>query len=254
MHFSVIAETQLQMKTYHRPTNARALALQRGGLVGASRTLQVGSPETGGARQKPSERSRGASFPAWHTQGTEGRACSGTGTDPERSWRAAGRPRVPLPWGREVVPVGLGAASCRRALVLAYGSQDVGRIGDLVAGAWGSGSHSSRGRSGRGTGVGAQRLRGVPQPKLQGSHWACRGWDARWWVKTQSLGRPGPRTPSGPCRLTFLAFLSPTGAIFEVSGWYSKTDLDWNRRGFPFEACSCPAAAAELFIPAALTR
>ena len=146
----------------------------------------------------------------------------GTGADPKRSpGHAAGRPRVPPPWGREVAPVGLGAASWGSA-------QDVGSLSALGA-LWSWGSHSSRGRSGQGAGVGTQRRLGVLQQKSGGAFWSQSGskgssalpaaemrCGAGLWIETQSFGRDG-QCPWVPCRLTFLAFLPPTGAIFVVS-------------------------------------
>lgn len=86
--------------------------------------------------------SPGARLPALQARGVKGRA-RWHGHRPQRSpGHAAGRPRVPPPWGREVAPVGLGAASRGSA-------QDVGSLSALGA-LWSWGSRSSRGRSGQG--------------------------------------------------------------------------------------------------------
>ena len=67
--------------------------------------------------------SPGARLPALQARGVKGRE-RGHGHRPQRSpGHAAGRPRVPPPWGREVAPVGLGAASWGSALVLGCGTQ-----------------------------------------------------------------------------------------------------------------------------------
>lgn len=89
---------------------------------------------------------------------------------------------------------------------------------------WSWGSHSSRGRCGQGTGVGAQRRLGVLEAavlgalgSLQAGGWGGAGglllspdWGA-------GLADLNPEHPWVPRTLTFLAFLPPAGAIFLVS-------------------------------------
>lgn len=144
MPCSVIAETKLRDENLHHPNNARDLGLRRGGLVGAARTLQGRGPETlgaceyaGGKRWEP-----GRAPPCPASAGRQGASAVARAQTPEEPGHAAGRPRVPPPWGREVAPVGLGAASRGSA-------QDVGSLSALGA-LWSWGSHSSRGRSGQG--------------------------------------------------------------------------------------------------------
>ena len=125
------------MKTYHHPPNARAL-----GLV---RTLQGGVPKT--KRLEP----RLAPSLA---RGAEG--CAQTGRNPGR---AAGdsKSHLPPPEGREVARWGV------------FWSWGAGLRALGVPWSWGS--HSSRGRCGQGTGVGAQRRLGVLKQQFWGP-WA----------------------------------------------------------------------------------
>lgn len=67
------------------------------------------------------------------------------------------------------------------------------------------------------------------------------------WAETQSPHWDGER-PRVPRRLTLLAFLPPTGAIFEVSRWLLGTDADRRGECTPRVAWSCTTVAAGLFI------
>lgn len=172
---------------------------------------------------------------------------SGPGTDTDQPGCTAKRPPVPRSWGREVAFVGLGSAplgECSGAGV--RDSEDVGSLAALEA-LSSRGSHRSRAHSGHGRAWGAQRRRGGPAGEVLGAPSGhSRAPKTGVWgrgLETQSLGGDGGR-PGVPRRLTFLAFLPPTGAISLVSGGAGH-GCGQAKRAFPARSRELPGGRSQ---------